>query len=116
LGEKIGPKRVIGIAVSLLGALIIIRPGSGVFTIYALFPIAAAVCYSSYNLATRFVGVDESPWTSLFYAALFGAFCYSIYIIFNWVPMTKKRNFFNCSNRFNRHHRTPHVNKVTFTG
>jgi drug/metabolite transporter (DMT)-like permease len=93
LGEKIGPKRVIGIAVSLLGALVIIRPGSGVFTIYALFPIAAAVCYSGYSLATRFVGVDESPWTSLFYAALFGAFCYSIYIIFNWVPMTKNAIF-----------------------
>ena len=39
LKEKIGPKRIIGIGVSLVGALIIIRPGSGVFTIYALFPI-----------------------------------------------------------------------------
>ena len=88
LKEKIGLKRIIGIGVSLIGALIIIRPGSGVFTTYALFPIGGAICYTAYNLATRFVGLDESPWTSLFYTALFGATCYSIYIAFHWTPMS----------------------------
>ena len=89
LREQIGPRRVIGILVSLLGALIIIRPGSGVFTIYAILPLGAAIFYSTYSLATRFVGTDESPWTSLFYSAIFGAICYSIYIVFNWNPMSK---------------------------
>ena len=88
LREQIGLRRVIGILVSLLGALIIIRPGSGVFTIYALLPIGAAIFYSIYSLVTRFVGTDESPWTSLFYSAIFGAFCYSIYIVFHWNPMS----------------------------
>ena len=88
LKEKIGPKRIIGIGVSLIGALIIIRPGSGVFTTYALFPIGGAICYTAYNLATRFVGLDESPWTSLLYTALCGATCYSIYIAFHWTPMS----------------------------
>ena len=88
LREQIGPRRVIGIFVSLLGALIIIRPGSGVFTIYALLPLGAAIFYSTYSLVTRFVGADESPWTSLFYSAIFGAICYSIYIVFHWNPMS----------------------------
>ena len=88
LREQIGPRRMIGILVSLLGALIIIRPGSGVFTIYAILPLGAAIFYSTYSLATRFVGTDESPWTSLFYSAIFGAICYSIYIVFNWNPMS----------------------------
>ena len=88
LREQIGPRRVIGIVVSLLGALIIIRPGSGVFTVYALLPLGAAIFYSAYSLATRFVGTDESPWTSLFYSAIFGAICYSIYIVFHWNPMS----------------------------
>ena len=88
LREQIGPRRVIGILVSLLGALIIIRPGSGVFTIYAILPLGAAIFYSTYSLATRFVGTDESPWTSLFYSAIFGVICYSIYIVFNWKPMS----------------------------
>jgi len=88
LQEKIGPRRLIGIMVSLLGALIIIRPGSGVFTIYAILPLGAAIFYSTYSLVTRFVGTDESPWTSLFYSAIFGAICYSIYITFHWTPMS----------------------------
>ena len=88
LREQIGPRRVIGIVVSLLGALIIIRPGSGVFTVYALLPLGAAIFYSTYSLATRFVGTDESTWTSLFYSAIFGAICYSIYIVFHWNPMS----------------------------
>lgn len=88
LREQIGPRRVIGIVASLLGALIIIRPGSGVFTVYALLPLGAAIFYSTYSLATRFVGTDESPWTSLFYSAIFGAICYSIYIVFHWNPMS----------------------------
>ena len=88
LGEKINAKRILGIGISLIGALIIIRPGSDVFTISAIFPVAAAILYSVYNLATRFVGADESPWTSLFYSALLGAACYSLYIIFNWNPMS----------------------------
>ena len=88
LREQIGPRRVIGIVVSLLGALIIIRPGSGVFTVYALLPLGAAIFYSTYSLATRFVGTNESPWTSLFYSAIFGAICYSIYIVFHWNPMS----------------------------
>ena len=88
LREQIGPRRLIGIIVSLLGAIIIIRPGTGVFSIYALLPLGAAIFYSTYSLATRFVGTDESPWTSLFYSAIFGAICYSIYIAFYWNPMS----------------------------
>ena len=88
LREQIGPRRLIGIIVSLLGALIIIRPGTGVFSIYALLSLGAAIFYSTYSLATRYVGTDESPWTSLFYSAIFGAICYSIYIAFYWNPMS----------------------------
>ena len=88
LREQIGPRRLIGIIVSLLGALIIIRPGTGVFSIYAILSLGAAIFYSTYSLATRFVGTDESPWTSLFYSAIFGAICYSIYIAFYWNPMS----------------------------
>jgi drug/metabolite transporter (DMT)-like permease len=90
LGERIGVRRVIGVCVSLVGALIVIRPGAGVFSIYALMPFGAALCYSAYSLATRFIGQDESPWTSLFYSAMFGAVCFSIYIAFHWQPMSIK--------------------------
>lgn len=87
LGEPLGPRRAMGIAVSLIGALIIIRPGSGVFSAYALFPLGAAICYSAYNLVTRFVGMKEDPWTSLLYTAAFGALILSCIVPFYWQPL-----------------------------
>jgi drug/metabolite transporter (DMT)-like permease len=73
LGEKLGPRRLFGIFAALIGALMIIRPGSDVFSWAAIYPLIAAVFYSAYSLATRAVGHREDPWTSLFYAALFGS-------------------------------------------
>lgn len=88
LGERIGIRRVFGIFGALIGALIVIRPGTDVFTIYALFPLGAAICYSGYNLITRFVGAREDPWTSLFYTALFGATVLSAIVPFYWQPLS----------------------------
>ena len=88
LGEKIGPRRILGIIASMIGALIIIRPGTDVFTVYAVLPLVAAVCYTTYNLTTRFLGNRESPWTSLLYSALFGAVVFSCMVPFFWQPVS----------------------------
>ncbi|MCG7492521.1 DMT family transporter [Thalassobius sp. Cn5-15] len=87
LGEGLGPRRAVGIGVALIGALIIIRPGSGVFTAYALLPLMAALCYSCYNLVTRYVGAHEDAWTSLLYTAAFGAVILSVIVPFHWQPV-----------------------------
>lgn len=84
LGERFGPRRAFGVLAALIGALIIIRPGSGVLSLYALLPVAAAVCYSGFALATRFVGDQESIWTSLFYGAVLGGVIFSILVPFYW--------------------------------
>lgn len=84
LGEALGPRRIAGIVVALCGALIVIRPGSDVFTPAALFPLGAAVCYSGYALLTRRVGPDEDAWTSLFYTGLVGTLLLSLIVPFNW--------------------------------
>lgn len=72
LGERLGPRRLAGVAMALIGALIIIRPGAGVFQPAALLPLCCAICYAGFALATRRVGATEAPATSLVYAALFG--------------------------------------------
>ncbi|MBR9842892.1 MAG: DMT family transporter [Rhodobacteraceae bacterium] len=84
LHERLGPRRLAGIAVSLIGALIVIRPGSDVFSPYAVYPLGAAVFYSGYALATRFVGKDEDVWTSMLYTALFGAIVLSAIVLPDW--------------------------------
>lgn len=72
LGERFGPRRLAGVLAALVGALIIIRPGAGVFQPAALLPLACAICYAGFALATRKAGATESPATSLIYSALFG--------------------------------------------
>ncbi len=85
LKEKFGPRRAIGVAVALLGALIVIRPGASVFSPYTILPLFAAIFFSAYTLTTRFVGRDEDAWTSLLYTALFGAVILSVIIPRFWV-------------------------------
>ena len=85
LGERFGPRRAFGVGTAMVGALIIIRPGTDVFSVAAFLPLCAAVAYSGYALATRFVGRDEDAWTSLFYTAAFGAFILSLIVPFFWV-------------------------------
>jgi len=87
LGEKIGLRRAFGIGAALIGALIIIRPGSDVFSPFAVLPLIAAFAYSAYNITTRFVGRNEDPWTSLLYTALFGAVIMTIAVPFYWQPL-----------------------------
>ncbi len=84
LGEKLGVRRIAGIVAAMIGALIIIRPGSDVFSAAALFPLGAAVCYSAYALLTRRVGADEDVWTSLFYTGFVGTVLLSILVPFQW--------------------------------
>ncbi len=86
LGEKIGPRRIFGIAAALFGALVILRPGTELFSPAALFPMFGAACYAAFALVTRFVGQGETVWTSLFYTALLGALVLSVAVIPVWQP------------------------------
>lgn len=90
LGEKIGPRRLASVFVALIGALIIIRPGSAVFSPAAILPLIGAFSYAGFALVTRWVGLRENPWTSLFYAAVFGTLVASAILPWVWVPIAPK--------------------------
>lgn len=87
LGEHLGPRRLLGVGVALVGALIIIRPGLGVFSWAALLPVGAAVCYAGYAITTRKVGPDEPVLTALFYTGLLGTGITSVLMLFQWQPV-----------------------------
>lgn len=84
LGEKLGPRRVAGVAVALIGALIVIRPGAGVFSWWALLPLLCALSYATSALLTRKIGAQESVWASMVYAALFGTIVAGMALPFVW--------------------------------
>lgn len=95
LRERLGVRRIIGIALALTGALIILRPGSDVMTWASLLPLAAGFCYASYALTTRFLGRDEPILTSFLYTALIGTLAASALVVPVWqVPQASDWGIF----------------------
>lgn len=84
LKEPAGPRRIIGVLAGLVGALIIIRPGSEIFSPYAALPLLAASCYACYVISTRFLGRDEDSLTNLLYATLIGTVVASFLVHTVW--------------------------------
>ena len=77
LGERLDPSRGVAIVAGLAGALLIVRPGSSVFTWYALLPVGMALCNALYQILTRKVAGVEHPLTSLVWGAIVGAVLFS---------------------------------------
>jgi drug/metabolite transporter (DMT)-like permease len=84
LGERLEMARLLAILAGLVGALIIVRPGSELFTPYALLPLGMAVCNALYQILTRKVAGLEPPLTSLVWGALVGALLLSAIAPFVW--------------------------------
>lgn len=80
LKERVGPRRLSGVGLGLIGALIIIRPGSDVFSPFAILPALAACCIAGYVITTRFLGRDENVLTSLLYSTLIGTIAASFLV------------------------------------
>ncbi|MBN2630025.1 MAG: DMT family transporter, partial [Rhodobacteraceae bacterium] len=87
LGEKLGPRRIAGVAAAMIGALIIIRPGLSVFSPAALLPLASAGFYTINVLLTRRLGPMESAWTPMILAALTGTLATSLTLPWVWQPV-----------------------------
>ena len=72
--EKIGIWRWSAVIIGLFGAVIIIRPGSDVFSWQALFPIGAAFCYAASTVTLRSFDENVSNAVLFLYSALAAAF------------------------------------------
>jgi len=70
LGEKVGLSRWLVIIVGLIGAIIMLRPGSEVFRLVSLLPILAAVSYAAMTMMTRKLGIREKAGALTFYIQL----------------------------------------------
>jgi len=57
----------------LAGALIVIRPGSGLFGWAVLLPLAGSLAYASFQVLTSKLAGLESPYTTHFYTGLIGS-------------------------------------------
>ncbi|MDO5704423.1 MAG: DMT family transporter [Paracoccus sp. (in: a-proteobacteria)] len=84
LGESIGPRRIAGIAVAMIGAMLIIKPGAGVFQPAALLPLIGAFTYAAGALLTRVVRFDSTA-TSVLWSAMVGTVLSSLAVPFFWI-------------------------------
>jgi drug/metabolite transporter (DMT)-like permease len=71
LGERMTPQRVGFVVAALIGMLLIVRPGSGVFGAASLFALGSAGFYAVYQILTRILAGDDAR-VSLFYPAFMG--------------------------------------------
>lgn len=88
LKEPVGIRRFLAVTAGLAGALIIVRPGSGIFQGAAIFPMLAAFFYACYAVSTRFLGRDENVLTALIYSTLFGTLLSSAMVPTVWQTPT----------------------------
>lgn len=71
LGEWAGPRRWAAIMVGFIGVLIVVRPGTDVFSLAIIWSILAATTYSLYSIVTRKLAMQESQPSLVFYSSIF---------------------------------------------
>ncbi|HXF16580.1 MAG TPA: DMT family transporter [Burkholderiales bacterium] len=88
LGDKVSQRQWFAVLLGFTGVLIIMRPGGGVVSLAAVFPLATAVLFSVYQIVTRKLSGREHPYTTLFYTAVVGAVITSVAVPLHWVTPT----------------------------
>ena len=89
LGEYVGWRRWLAISFGFIGILIILNPGNGIFSPYALVPLAGAILFALYGLLTRYVGQYDNSSTSFFWTGVVGSIAMTVVGLNFWDPVSK---------------------------
>lgn len=89
LGETIGMRRGVGVAIGFAGALIIIRPGMDVMTWQAIYPVVGTVLWAGYQVLSRRVAAVDSPETSVVFSSSIGLLVFGALAPMSWVEPTR---------------------------
>lgn len=83
LGERIGWRRWSAVAVGLIGMLIVLRPGAGMFSFDMLYALGSALCFALYGVLTRHVSRHDSATVSFFWNSIAGALACTVIGLFH---------------------------------
>jgi drug/metabolite transporter (DMT)-like permease len=72
LHERVGRRQWFALAIGFAAVLLMVQPGGALATPLVLLPMTTAICYASYQVATRSLGATEHPSTTMLYTALLG--------------------------------------------
>ena len=67
LGEKLGIRRLIAVIVGFVGVIIIVQPGSEIFKVASLLPVASAISMAVSYISLRFIMKTDSSVSIIFY-------------------------------------------------
>ncbi len=84
LGEWIDWRRALAICIGFLGVLVVIRPGFGGFQPAYLIAICAMLCYSLFNISTRYLAAFDPSEVTFFYSPLVGCVASAPFALAYW--------------------------------
>ena len=91
LGEKVGVRRWLAVAVGFMGTLIIIRPGFQNLNPGVFMALGAGTSLALYMLLTRRIAGSTGAMTTTFLTSLAGAVLTSIAVVFVWQAPTPQQ-------------------------
>lgn len=87
LGERVGLARWLAIGSGFIGILVILRPGSDLFSPLAVLPLISASGFALYSVLTRLATRTESSFVAFFWSGMLGAALMTMVGIWFWQPM-----------------------------
>lgn len=89
LGEKVESRRWFALLGGMVGVLIVLRPGTGMFRPEGLYRVASALFWSLGTIMTRRMTATERAETTMFWSAVSGLVALSVVIPFHYVTPTR---------------------------
>lgn len=84
LGEKARIGNWLATFAGFAGVLLIVRPGSALAGVGAIYPLCSAFCFALYQILTRKLAASEPPLRQLFYIALVGTLTTACLLPSSW--------------------------------
>ena len=86
LGEAVGWRRWLAVFVGFCGVLLILRPGTEMFSSMTILPVLAAFMMAIYGILTRYAARRDAAETSFFWTAMAGGIAMLFIGPFFWLP------------------------------
>lgn len=88
LGERVGVGRWVAVFVGMIGASLVVRPGTDVFHWATLLTLLGAFFFALFNIATRVLGGFDRPLTTVLYTFTVSTALVSLAMPAVWVTPT----------------------------
>lgn len=86
LGEWVGWRRLVAIAVGFSGVVVAMNPVEGGLNIGVVYSLAAMLAYALFMLLTRYMAAFDPPMVTLFYSMFVGTFLGAPLAYATWMP------------------------------